>query len=70
MPKNTVLRAPKGKFRVVGVDTVNGDDWIRGDFTTLKKAMAAAKEVDGKRIKMYVYDKNGKLRGEAGIDWY
>ena len=34
------LKAPKGKFRVVGVDTFAGptDDYLIGDFDTVEEA--------------------------------
>ena len=62
----TELQAPKGKFRVVGVDTFDGDDWVQGDFDTKEKALDVANEKGGTMIKMHVYDDQGRHLGEAG----
>ena len=56
------------KFRVVGVDTFDGGDWVVGDYTTLEKAQ---KVVDDKTrgaqmLKMYVYDQDGKCVYSGG----
>ena len=54
-------KATKGKFRVIGVDTLGGIDWVEGDFDTLEKAMKHASERANQRrmLKMYVYDDTG-----------
>ena len=31
-------KAPAGQFRVVGVDTFDGSDWLEGDFKTIGRA--------------------------------
>ena len=36
------FKAPKGKFRVIGVDTFDGTGWIQGDFKTKKEAVNVA----------------------------
>jgi len=61
-------RAPKGKFRVVGVDTFDGGDWVEGDFDTLEKARKHASErTNGvQMLKMHVYDDTGTHRYGAG----
>jgi len=60
--------APKGKFRVIGVDTFDGGDWVEGDFDTLEKAVKHANErTKGQQmLKMYVYDDAGSYRHDAG----
>ncbi len=63
---STELQAPAGKFRVVGVDTFDGTDWVQGDFDTESEALAVAKEKGGTMTKMHVYDDQGKHLGEAG----
>ncbi len=62
----TELRAPEGKFRVVGVDTFDGDDWLQGDFNTEEEALAVANKEGGTMTKMHVYDDQGRHLGEAG----
>lgn len=52
--------APKGKYRVVCVDTFDGGDWVAGDFDTRGAAIACAKENGGEMLKAHVYDDTGK----------
>lgn len=61
-------KAPKGKFRVIGVDTFDGGDWVSGDFGTLEKAQEKVdKETKGAQmLKMYVYDDTGKCVYSGG----
>lgn len=61
-------KAPKGKFRVVGVDTFDGTDWVEGDFPYLNNAIKhCAKKTKGKQmLKMHVYDDTGKHVHEVG----
>jgi len=58
--------APKGKFRVIGVDTFDGGDWVQGDFDTLEEALKVARSKGGEMTKMHVYDDKGKHQGQAG----
>lgn len=60
---------PPGKFRVVGVDTFDGTDWVDGDFDSADAALAHAKErTAGKQmLKMHVYDDAGKHIGDFGV---
>lgn len=58
--------APEGKFRVVGVDTFDGGDWVQGDFDTLEKARECARKKGGKMTKMHVYNDRGEHVDEAG----
>lgn len=60
------FKAPKGKFRVVGVDTFDGGDWIEGDFKTKEEALRCAKKERGDMCKTHVYDDKGNHVGEAG----
>lgn len=65
----TFLRkAPEGMFRVIGVDTFDGGDWLEGDFETLTVAVEHADEKtkDEKMLKMHVYDDTGVHRYESG----
>ena len=61
-------KAPKGKFRVIGVDTFSGGDWMEGDFDTLDQAMEHANnETNGKKmLMMHVYDDTGSNRYHVG----
>lgn len=51
--------APKGMFRVIGVDTFDGSDWVQGDFPTKLAALAEARAKGGQMTKMHVYDDGG-----------
>lgn len=51
------LKAPKGKFRVVKVDTFDRDDWVDGDYDTLNTAKENA--IGGEMLKAYVFDDVG-----------
>jgi len=53
------LRAPKGNFRVVCVDTFDGTDWVQGDFNTKEEALKLAKIKGGTMLKAHVYDDKG-----------
>lgn len=56
------LKAPKGKFRVIGVDTFEGPtaDYLIGDYASLGDAIAVAKQKGGVMNPVYVYDESGK----------
>ncbi len=60
------LKAPSGKFRVVGVDTFDGTDWVVGDYDTRESALGVAFIKGGEMLKMHVYDDKGNHCGEAG----
>jgi len=60
------LKAPPGKFRVVGVDTFDGTDWIYGDYDTIEEATSLANSKGGEMLKTHVYDDAGKHCGGAG----
>lgn len=58
--------APKGKFRVIGVDTFDGTDWVQGDFDKLEDAEECAREKGGKMCVMHIYNDQGVHVGKAG----
>ena len=60
--------APKKKFRVVGVDTFDGGDWIHGNYSKLSTAKQVVDDyIEGKQMmKMYVYDSSGKCVYSGG----
>ena len=60
--------APSGKFRIIGVDTFDGTDWVYKDVNTIKEAKEFAdKEVVGTGfLKIHVYNDNGRHICEAG----
>lgn len=60
------LRAPRGKYRVIGVDTFDGTDWVVGDFDTLEVAVQRAREKGGEMLKTHVYNDHGEHLFEAG----
>lgn len=61
-PKNE-LKAPKGKFRVIGVDTFEGptEDYLIGDYDDEDKAREICQEHGGTMNPCYCYDDTGKL---------
>lgn len=60
------LKAPKDKFRVVGVDTFDGTDWVKCDCDTLEEAQEIAQENAGYMLKYYVYNDKAKQLYSAG----
>jgi hypothetical protein len=60
--------AKKGKFRVIGVDTFDGGDWLEGEFKSLEEAKKhiAEKTKGQQMLKMYIYDEVGNPVGSAG----
>ena len=61
-------KAPKGKFRVVAVDTFDGTDWVAGVFDTLEAAMTRADALTKNQdmLKTHVYDDAGNHCYGAG----
>lgn len=61
-------QAPRGTFRVVGVDTFDGSDWVEGIFDSLNKAIAHAEErTKGKEmLKMHIYNDKGEHVYDCG----
>ena len=66
MLKSKDLKAPKGKFRVVGVDTFDRTDWIEGDFKTQTEAIDVANRKGGEMLKTHVYNDKGMHVHGAG----
>lgn len=66
MPVREDFKAPKGKFRVVGVDTFSHEDWVYGDYDSLQEAKDFAKEKGGNMNMVYVYDDKGEYKFHAG----
>jgi hypothetical protein len=60
------LKAPTGKYRVVGVDTFDGTNWVENDYGNLEEATRIAKGLGGTMLKVHVYDDQGKHLFEAG----
>jgi hypothetical protein len=60
------LKAPKGKFRVVGVDTFDGTDWVIDDFDKKEVAIKVADGKGGTMLKTHVYDDKGNNVHSAG----
>lgn len=58
--------APKGKFRVICVDTFDGGDWVHGDFDTKDAAIKAAAAKGGNMLRAYVYDDAARQVSNAG----
>jgi len=61
--------APEGKFRIVGVDTFDGGDWIYKDVDSLDEAkeFVAEKEKEHPQMLMiHVYDDKGKHVHKGG----
>lgn len=70
---NTELRAPRGMFRVVGLDLKNNKDYLVKDCQTKKEALALMDWHNGKREGQvdvyYVYDDKGTyLPGKEKIN--
>lgn len=58
--------APKGQFRVIGVDTFSNEDWVYGDYKTLQEAKDFARQKGGNMNMVYVYDDKGYFMFQAG----
>ena len=58
--------AAKGQFRMIGVDTFDGGDWLVGDFETNEAALACARLKGAEMTVMHVYDDRGLHVGNAG----
>ena len=63
---NTDLIAPRGKYRVVGVDTFASEDWVEDDFDNVEDAIERADEKGGSMTLMHVYDDAGNHLHQAG----
>jgi len=60
------LKAPIGKYRVVGVDTFDGTDWVKGDYDSPEEAIRVANMHGGTMLKTHVYDDRGRHIHGAG----
>ena len=60
------LKAPKGKYRVVLVDTFDGGDCILLTTKDKKKAIRLADKKGGQMTKVYVYNSRGQQIHAAG----
>ncbi len=58
--------APKGMFRIIGVDTFDGTDWVEGDYPTKEEAFEVARSKGGQMTMMHVYDDIGNHVRKAG----
>lgn len=58
--------APQGKFRLVGVDTFDNNDWVEKDFDDKKEACEIASIRGGVMLKMYIYDDQGRCIFQSG----
>lgn len=67
-PSGLELSAPKGKFRVIGVDTFEGPfaDYKIGDFDSKNEAVSTATRQAGQMNPVYVYDDEGSLVWSGG----
>jgi hypothetical protein len=65
---STDLIAPKGKYRVVAVETLKGplEDYLVGDYASQEEAVAKAESMGDKFEPAYVYDDKGVLIHQAG----
>ena len=62
----TYLKAPKGKYRVILVDTFEGEDCILLTNKFKKKALDLAAEKGGQMTIVYVYNDKGEHIYKAG----
>jgi hypothetical protein len=66
MIQKSEMKAPSGNWRVIGVDTFDGEDWIIGDFPCYDEAIIQADANGGNMRKTHVYDDQGNHLYEAG----
>jgi hypothetical protein len=64
------VRAPKGQYRVIGLDPVDTLTWTSGplskDCETFDKALDLAASNDELYLWIYIYNENGEILHEAG----
>ncbi len=58
--------APKGKFRIVGVDTFDGTDWVYKDVDTFEEAKKFADKKGDVMLMVHVFNDEGKHVYKAG----
>jgi hypothetical protein len=61
-----IRKAPKNRYRVVGVDTFSDEAGIIGDYYSQSDAIAMANERGGTMYRTYVYDDQGQYIHSAG----
>lgn len=61
------FKAPKGKFRVIGVDTFDNVDWIEDDFPSKEEAIDCANKKGGTMLKTHVYNDQGYHIHDGGF---
>jgi hypothetical protein len=70
---NLELKAPAGKFRVVGVDLLSHEDYLKGDYDSRAEAYKVADDHNTKQSGSmddiyYVYDDQGTyIRGNGAV---
>ena len=64
--KSFSRQAPPGKFRIIGVDTFDGSDWLENDCDTLEGVQKLVDEKGDKMTMMYIYNDKGEYVGETG----
>ena len=64
------VRAPKGQYRVIGLDPVDTLTWptgpLRKDCETLDEALEVAASNDELYLRIYIYNDAGEVLQEAG----
>ena len=67
-PSGLELFAPKGKYRVIGVDTFESPtaDYLIGDYESQDKAFDECDKHGGEMNICYVYDSQGNRLRKAG----
>lgn len=60
--------APKGKYRLVSVDTFDGGDCVIGDYNTLEEARSSSEErtKNAQMMLEYVYNDRGQCVYSGG----
>ena len=62
------LKAPKRKFKVIGVDTFEGptEDYLIGVYSSILKAIEVCNQHGGQMNICYVYDDKGSRLHQVG----
>jgi hypothetical protein len=71
--KMNMRKSPDGKYKVIGVDMFEGDDWLEGKYKTKEKALEVARRKTKEAMKSassatvatvyYAYDPQGNYLG-------
>jgi len=72
-----MVKSPEGKYKVIGIKKFSGEDWIQGEYDTVKEALDVARELTEKKRPSafsyktaevyYAYDPDGNYLG--GDTW-